>query len=182
MANQDSIAAIITRLAALERNLGAHEESTQQNLKTFFDTIVARDENMQKIMDQYQNVMMLIPESQERITNKLMDQVEKSGETMEKMADRAEKWQDKYLQLEEEHEEQMAKQRKKFERVIAVLLRKNARLQGRDELGSHLMKMVSERQEELAQKYSSLTQSESGTMFNAGDRVHLINDSIPRLN
>lgn len=181
MVDQSAFRKLNDRLDTWEASLQDTIAENKRNLQGFFNLTNSKDLFLKDVAKEFQEMMRFCPQAEERKLERLFTQLESRGNRLVEAAERAERMELKMMQQKEEYEQLLSKERKIYANVISKLLLKNARLQGKDDLGSRLMEMVSQREDEIKQKYSLPFHETSGSMFNITG-TQSIDNTTSRLN
>ena len=139
-----------------ERKTELNEQSMNEKLKKLFEVNSSKDQFLKEVIQGFQEIMKLQPDAQQKMLDRSMEIIDRGIENTNKMAEKVELWQKKYELQRKTHERILRNERRDYDRVIDIMVKKMSRLQGRDQMGSHLMRMVSQREDEIKQKYSNV--------------------------
>lgn len=172
---------LIRRITAWEKRVELNEKSTTENLLSLFNVTNRKDEDLRSIVGQFQELMKMQPEMQREQFKSTMEMVKQCNDNGELLVKRIETMMEKMEQQKQDLEHKLKHERFRYNRVIDALIERNRRFQGRDELGSRLMRMVSEREDEIRQKYQG-TVIDFGSKITSGNQSSVIKHLIPRIN
>lgn len=167
------------KLEQWERKTELNQQSVNENLKKLFEINSSKDQFLKEVVQGFQEIMKQQPDAQQKMFDRSMETIDREIENTRKMAEKAQLWQKKYELQRQAYERILRDERKQYDRAIDVLVKKISRLQGKGDLGSSLMRMVSEREDEIKRKYASVPMNPE--MSNAVSLVSN-NSSLPLLN
>lgn len=174
-----TLQACYSQLTLCQRGRDEDARTSKVLLEKFIFESANKDKFINSNTAMFKDIMIRDAESKDMTMNMSMAAIERANkmqmDCIDQMLDVKEDLADKV----ENHIQELAEMRREYERVINILLKKNARLQGKGDLGSHLMQLVNQRQVELREKYTPPSLSVPNGMLNA---ENIVANNLPLLN
>lgn len=168
------------RLDTWELRVKNNEQSTQENINKILNVNAEKDLFLKKLVKDFMDVMKIQPQAAKSMVNSTLTMVEGSNAYNRMLVSKVSELNKNLINQREGYEKLLAKERAEYNRVIDALLERNRRCQGKDDLGKQLMQMVSQREDEIKQKYIVMAEPRLIPKFNYF--LESTNQSFPRLN
>lgn len=166
MSSSEGMNFIKMKIQEWEARVEANEKYTRTLENAFLEITKNKDDFLKDSLKELYETIKIQPESNERSLKSLVKLVDDSMDRYESAHKQNNVLQKRFNERTEFYENLIANERRNYNNVIDNLMTKVAKLEGRDDLGSQLMKLVSEREEAIKMKYAVTVTRDSDTETN----------------